>query len=496
MRSRPSRGQLSALPAQNLRSVFDSDRRPAAETADEVRGAALQITVLNGNLAFIRQPLLVGHYRTSVLTGTEGVVNRLVGGAMRAALDAGLYPDDVGTHQIFFNTWHSLDNPWRPPRPQAAVVVGLGDEGALTEMRLRDSVRQATIAWAQRVAEDPQQADAEIELAATLLGSGGMGISPSATARAIAQGVREANDRLAGSGWPLVSRLTLVELYLDRAAEAWRGLQVLVTASPDRFGLAPTIASGTGPLRWQSDSGYRGADHDFITATAGALPGSIDFTLDTRRARTEMRSQRTQGKLLLDLVARASTDVNDDPNIGRTLFQLLVPVEVEPFLGGTQRMLLELDDSTAPIPWELLETPDDGRGHAEEGGVVYVVEVQHPARRAAGEEPGALAEAQAVAAQLTGPGALPANRVTALVANDDAAAVIGALLARRYRIVHVAGHGEAGANGGVVLSGDTFLGPREIETMRTVPELVFVNCCHLGKIDETAAAAARGPRSW
>ena len=516
VRSRPSRGQLSALPAQNLRSVFDSDRRPAAETADEVRGAALQITVLNGNLAFMRQPLLVGHYRTSVLTGTEGVVNRLVGGAMRAALDAGLYPDDVGTHQIFFNTWHSLDNPWRPPRPQAAVVVGLGDEGALTEMRLRDSVRQATIAWAQRVAEDPQQADAEIELAATLLGSGGMGISPSATARAIAQGVREANDRLAGSGWPLVSRLTLVELYLDRAAEAWRGLQVLVTASPDRFGLAPTIASGTGPLRWQSDSGYRGADHDFITATAGALPGSIDFTLDTRRARTEMRSQRTQGKLLLDLVARASTDVNDDPNIGRTLFQLLVPVEVEPFLGGTQRMLLELDDSTAPIPWELLETPDDGRGHADarpwairsqllrklrkthyrtaprdasaEDAVLVIGEpAVDPAKY--GPLPGALAEAQAVAAQLTGPGALPANRVTALVANDDAAAVIGALLARRYRIVHVAGHGEAGANGGVVLSGDTFLGPREIETMRTVPELVFVNCCHLAGRDAAQTLA-------
>ncbi|MBK7277871.1 MAG: CHAT domain-containing protein [Betaproteobacteria bacterium] len=353
-------------------------------------------------------------------------------------------------------------------------------------MRLRDSVRQATIAWAQRVAEDPQQADAEIELAATLLGSGGMGISPSATARAIAQGVREANDRLAGSGWPLVSRLTLVELYLDRAAEAWRGLQVLVTASPDRFGLAPTIASGTGPLRWQSDSGYRGADHDFITATAGALPGSIDFTLDTRRARTEMRSQRTQGKLLLDLVARASTDVNDDPNIGRTLFQLLVPVEVEPFLGGTQRMLLELDDSTAPIPWELLETPDDGRGPADarpwairsqllrklrkthyrtaprdasaEDAVLVIGEpAVDPAKY--GPLPGALAEAQAVAAQLTGPGALPANRVTALVANDDAAAVIGALLARRYRIVHVAGHGEAGANGGGRALGRHLPGP-------------------------------------
>jgi len=506
VRSRPSRGQISALPAQSLRSVFDSDRRSAAEAMEPVGGAALQLTVLNGNLSFIRQPLLVGHYRTSVLTGTEGVVNRLVGGAMQAAVDAGLYPDEVGTHQIFVNSWRSPDNPWRPPRPQAAVVVGLGDEGALTELRLRDSVRQAAIAWAQRAAEDPMRAGAEIELAATLLGSGGMGISPSATARAIAQGVRDANDRLAGSGWPLVGRLTLVELYLDRAAEAWRGLQVLATASPDRFELAPAIASGTGPLRWQIDSGYRGTDYDFITATAGEQPDSIAFTLDTRRARTEMRAQLTQGKLLRDLVTRASTDENDDPHIGRTLFQLLVPAEVEPFLGGTQRMLLELDDSTAPIPWELLETPDDARTRADPrpwalrsqllrklrktkyravprdaGAEDAVLVIGEPAVDPTkyGPLPGALAEAQAVVARLTGPNGLQADRVTALLDKDEAPSVINALLARRYRIVHVAGHGEAGAKGGVVLSGDTFLGPNEIETMRTVPELVFVNCCHL-----------------
>ena len=155
VRSRPSRGQLSALPAQTTRSVFDADRGRAVQAQDTPRGAALRITVLNGNLSFIRQPLLLGHYRAAALTGTEAVVDRLVGGSMQAALDAGLYPDAVGTHQIFVNTWRSPDNPWRAPRPQCAVVVGLGDEGVLTEMRLRDSVRQAVIAWAQRVVEEP-----------------------------------------------------------------------------------------------------------------------------------------------------------------------------------------------------------------------------------------------------------------------------------------------------------------------------------------------------
>ena len=68
---------------------------------------------------------------------------------------------------------------------------------------------------------------------------------------------------------------------------------------------------------------------------------------------------------------------------------------------------------------------------------------------------------------------------------------------RDWRIVHIAGHGEPPEMlgpvptkpgdppqqlinpRGVVLSGESFLGPREIHSMRVVPELVFVNCCHL-----------------
>ena len=44
--------------------------------------------------------------------------------------------------------------------------------------------------------------------------------------------------------------------------------------------------------------------------------------------------------------------------------------------------------------------------------------------------------------------------------------------------------------GGVVLSEGAFLGPHEINAMRTVPELVFVNCCHLAARD--ADQALRG----
>lgn len=512
VRSRPSRAKPAAQPAESTRSVFEL-AGTAPDTPAGPRSAALRVTVLNGNLSFIRQPLLVGHYRSMSLTGTEKVVDRLVGGAMQAALDAGLYPDAPGTHHVFVNTRADPGNPWRPPRPVAAVVVGLGEEGKLTEQQLVASVRQATLAWSQRVAEDPQQAGFDLELAATLLGSGGMGVSPSAAARAIAQGVREANERLAANGWPRVAHLTLVELYLERASDAWRGLQVLGVASPERFEVTPTIQSGTGPLRRQVDSGYRGADYDLVTATQGDGPETICFTLDTRRARTEVRAQRTQGRLVRELVRQASTDVNDDPRIGRTLFQLLVPVEVEPFLGGTSRMVLEVDEHTAPIPWELLDTeregdvPSDPRPWAIRSQLLRKLQKKDyrmVVRDASADDsvlvigeplvdtalydplPGAKAEASAVAELLSGAGGLGPDRVVVLNDHHDARSIVSGLLARRYRVVHIAGHGEpttAEHAGGVVLSDDTFLSPREIETMRTVPELVFVNCCHLAARD-------------
>ena len=529
VRSRPSRRPPSARPAGSIPEVFGA---PAIGFAGAPVLPALDVIVLNGNLTFVRQPLMIGHYRALELTGTEAVVDKHLGGAMHIALEAGLYPDAVGTHQVFFNTQPSRDNPWQLPRPRAVIVVGLGEEGGLNATQLQDSVCQGVKAWAQRAAENADDAEAigkaedapgsaaGLELAATLVGSGGMGISPGTAARAIAQGVRQANQRLAAIGWPLVGRLTLVELYLDRAGEAWRGLQVLAAAAPRAFRIAPAIASGTGPLRYQPESGYRGAGYDLISTTTTA-DATISFALDTRRARTEVRAQHTQTKLLEQLVARAATARTSDPNLGRTLFQLLVPLELEPFLGGTDRVVLQLDDGTAPIPWELLDTSAPRHGEAATSDEPWAIRTRllrklntsqfRSAPRDADadaavlvigapkvddpdypELPGAVAEAQAVSDLLRAPEALGEGRVTALLASPEFDAVIGALMAHPWRIVHVAGHGapivrddkgKVTSFGGVVLSQGVFLGPDEIGKLPVVPELVFVNCCHLGAHD-------------
>lgn len=509
-RSRPSRQRASARPADTALAVFLREQGLDGE-AVAPKTAALRVAVLNGNLSFVSLPLIVGHYRSSELTGSERPVDDLLGGAMSAALQAGLYPDAVRTHEVFVNVAREAGNPWRMPQPPSVVVVGLGDEGTLREAELQASVSLAVIAWSKRQAEEPARAGAAVEIAATLLGSGGLGISTSGAARSIARAVQQANVTLAQTGWPVVSRLVLVELYLDRASDAWQGLQVLAASDPAGFSIEPAIVAGTGPLRRQLDNGYRGADYDLISAVTRG-DGGLEFALDTRRARTEVRAQRTQGALVRALVRDGARALGGDPGVGRTLFSLLVPPEVEPFLAGTERMVLDLDAGTAAIPWELLDAGAGADGSDRRPWAVRtqllrrlrksefrerphdatpedsVLVIGEPKAPPAYERlPGARDEALAVCDALGGAGGIPAQRLLALVDQPEATQVIAALFSRRWRIVHIAGHGElpkaegsdGERGGGVVLSDGLFLGPNEVRKMRTVPELVFVNCCHL-----------------
>ena len=545
VRSRPSRGQLAqARPADLAHVLSASASAPgAAVAATGPGGPALRVTVVNGNLAFVRHPLLVGHYTSSQLSGAALAVNGMVGGVLADALEVGRYPQQAGMAQIFRNT-AAPQHDALLPQPEGVVVIGLGPEGALSEALLADAVCQGVLAWTERLAESRAAGDrplAEgapvplegIALAAVLMGSGGIGFQPGNAARAIALGVRAANSRIVRLNdlrkrevWPHVAHLRLVELYLERAAEAWRGLQVHATARPGELLITPTIEAGEASLRRQVDSAYRGTKHDFISITSlgqdgqplprSAAPGSpapkataIQFRLDTKRARTEVRAVRAQSQLLQEMLQHASNAHDGGTQIGRTLFQLLVPLEIEPFLAGRTQMLLEVDQGTAVVPWELLDTaPErDGSGESVPWGVrsrlirKLVTSSYRDAVRDAGRqadvlvigEPlckpeygrlaGALREAQQVATLMRSAPSVGADHTVELL-RADATAVINALMDRPYRILHVAAHGEQGGSGGVVLSGDTYLGPSEIGQMRAVPELVFVNCCHLAKVPD------------
>ena len=569
LRSRPSRERRAPSPPVDVdhSALFGSDAT-SSDAGIPAPSQPLNITVINGDLKFVRHPLMLGHYVSSRVTGTEGVVNALIGGTMAESLAVRQYPDVPGTHQFFANTGSQGGNPLQLPRPECVVVIGLGTEGSLRPSELAYSVKMGALALAQRLFEQAREGRPTCELAATLIGSGGAGIGAGQAAQAIAQGVRDADIALAELNkqleaqdaaaknkpgpvrrWPRIGHVWLIELYLDRASEAWRALYAQAASSPERYRLSERIESSIGAMRRPLDGGYRGAGNDYIRAAAVTLPAGdavLEYTIDTKkRARTERLLQPVQERLLRNLVKQASSDANRDTRIGRTLFNLLVPLELEPFLGGTTEMLLQVDRATAGIPWELLDTDADARLSGTQTGpragdaltpwairaklirtlttIDYrrgVIDARPEAHMLVIGEPlvgndayaplpGARAEARAVLDLLLKQGAGLPGQVVGLIGADadpgpDALTVINTLMSRDWRIVHITGHGEApddqddtdawGAEAaaategartrvknarGVVLSNGTFLGPCEIRSMRIVPELVFVNCCHL-----------------
>jgi tetratricopeptide (TPR) repeat protein len=529
--SRPSRRMGAGEPPSSQGEVF-------ALPAPVVPSALppLRIAIRNGNLKFIREPLLIGHYRSLKLTGSEKDMDTLLGRAMLRSLNAGLYPSTVGSHQVFLNTRPGADNPFAVPRPEAVVIVGLGEEGMLQPTQLSAGVRQAALAYAQRVSE--LRTGGSFDLAATLIGAGGIGIQVGTAAQAIAEGVREANERLweanerpreaddhmAGSGWPLVGKLQLIELYLDRATEAHDALKALAAAHSQRFDLSPQVEPGLGALPRPRRSSYRGAGYDFISVQqrSEGVGNVIEFTLDTQRARTEVRGVSTQVRLINELVRVGADDRNHDKQIGRSLFNLLVPVEVEPFLSGSSAVLLQLDKASAAYPWELMDTqsrpskqPNSPESQSADAtpwavrtrvlrklrtadfrinprdskrgdGILVIGEPQCDPKKYP-SLPGAADEAQAVADVLM---AKPGLKL-------DALAIVNLAYERPYKVVHIAGHGiyREDGTGGVALSNHTVFGPREFEAMRTVPQLAFINCCYLGKMPEAdAKVSALGDR--
>jgi hypothetical protein len=337
-----------------------------------------------------------------------------------------------------------------------------------------------------------------------------------------------------------ISSVEFIELWEDRAILAMRALQSLT--SDDRTAdhelarafdpeLEIRVRKGARrravfeePPGWWHRVQIRGESDD------GLPQGMLRFTSTTRRARNEVRLLPTQTSLVDRFVREAIRTTRDDRMIARTLFERLLPNELKEEAPNTDNIVLHLDDASAAYPWELLEDPYGERKEpfVIQHGVLRQLEVRDappvkdttlPNTALVIGDPdgpfveltGAQEEAKAVARSLEASG----YTVAAHYDRPSAKTVLNALHAQPYRILHLAGHGvyqyqrdreqtcdECGQDlskgkrptkrkneepvTGMVLSDDSFLTPAEVRQMRRTPELVFINCCHLGRIEANA----------
>jgi tetratricopeptide (TPR) repeat protein len=220
------------------------------------------------------------------------------------------------------------------------------------------------------------------------------------------------------------------------------------------------------------------------------------------RARAEVRVQQGQPELI-DLLVRLSVrDTQFKPESARTLFELMIPNALKDSLVQQSRLVIVVDAETATYPWELMV--HGVRPVCVEVGMVRQLQT---ASFRAQIRATTVHAAYVVGDPLTSEGvpALPAAReeaqqissllgsrfqVTSYPDRPGAMDVLDGLFARPYRIVHLAGHGhydarsatERRARHGLLLENGLYLTAAEIGQMRQVPDLVFLNCCHLAQV--------------
>ena len=187
----------------------------------------------------------------------------------------------------------------------------------------------------------------------------------------------------------------------------------------------------------------------------------------------------------------------------------MLPNAIKDLSYEMTNLMLVLDSTAAQYPWEMLAqrrrdklvplaidmgvirqlTTETFRTQVEQPTGNHVLIIGEPDLGDSGKFSrldGARLEAQAVHDLLLSSGENKYKPELLLRSKSDD--IVTALYAKDYRVLHIAGHGVYDATNpmcsGVVIGENTYLTAAEIRQLQVVPELVFLNCCHLAKPDD------------
>ena len=492
------------------------------------RVVPIRIAVVHGNLAFARYPLVVGHYTGDTFAGAEAHLDLMLDGRLTEWRELGLYPGEIGTAEVVLDSGAD--------QARGAIVVGLGDANRLTEGELvrtltRGLLRYAAVEREKRRTLIANGSAGRIGVSCLLVGSGEGGLPVAACVKALLQALKSAQSALAEEGF---GEIEVIELYEHRALRIWHEITRVMNAPrlTDLFLLEPEVRSGEGGRRRVAEQDDRSwwQPVNIVMEQTGREEPRMTFTVATGMARAEATVLPTQKAFVDRFIRQAIAHPGIEPERGtpgRALFELLVPEQLKERTRDDRPLRLILDPGSAAYPWELM---DDRRPWASEGVPEAAGDRDPPALRAGlirqlvrqtfrervvrprgrgkaivigdprGDPTGhyapldgAIDEARAVADLLDSRG----FEVTRLIGKEVTAdQVVMALCAQDWRIVHIATHGVvSGAEGeatGVVLGRDMILNAAMLgQLLPVTPDLVFVNCCHLGAIDPSVEERAQ-----
>ena len=539
----PSGLAASSTPDANARPLPDNSQRllfpSCADLVELALGgtevspsqvvSSLRVSVMHGDLARVETPLAVSTYDGTPLDGAEKALDRRLNGALTRRVALGQFPGPLGTYDVIVPDSHT--DLW-------AIVIGLGDNGSLTPAGLSAGVASAALKTAALKLDRTSggsRTHQTITYSSVLIGTTGAGaMSISSSIAAITEGVMRANQFLADGEYPIhFDHLQFVELYEERAIAAVHAIQDL----PDFVRRGRTeggdlvvekhLVRGCDGRPGRPEMSYNAGE--WITVRIEALADDapsafldLSYTTIGRMARAEQRVTSSQRESLDHLIETSIRQPTVDPQLYNTLYELITPLSMKTQGREIDNLMYVLDEAASTLPLEMLAVRAGGASDAivpiaTRVGMVRRLETstfRERVRLASGTKalvigdpptgkyarlPGARLEARRVADLLRTRGYDVVELISASDEDDSVsvAAIFNALFAHDYRIIHIAGHGaynEDQTHNGVVLDGDVYLTAAEIEKMQTTPDLVFLNCCHIGSMIPTNLAATEvGP---
>lgn len=538
----PLQDKIDILPDETM--LIDSILGTQRSNIPSKSTAPLKVIMSHGDLCFASNSLALGHYHDDLIISAERFVNEMFDDRLRKRMLLGLYPGPLNTAQVIYNPKPLPAKP-EAVLIIGLGIMGTLTRRTLTETFCHAALQYAISIVEKHTEADETTHCTNLKLSSLLIGTGAGGITIEDSLLAMIQGLNNANKQLQKmqcEGYQFVE-LEFLERWEDianAAAHAMRIIgdvndlagQVVYDAalphnnSQHKSGIRVNKIEGArSRVTYQEAEGWwRRLQIHHIEAD-----DSLRFNTLTDKARAEITLQAIDLAQVDIFIKQSVASTYDHPELSKTLFEMLLPHSLKEQTQNQKDLVLVLNEKAARYPWELLQdrwanknpssSHQDNLPLSVEFGMIRQLESEvfrasstmHSNNALVIGNPigntdffpelaGAESEAKAIKRMLTSRN----YKVKSILGKNsltDAQDVILALHADSYRIIHFAGHGVYNYQQddsklcdmcghhmpttkkitGMVIGKDAFLTPANIKSIRFVPDLVFINCCHLGK---------------
>ncbi len=462
----------------------------------------ITVSISAGHLDFSKYPVMIGHLWNDGIVHAEAALNNKMNDALRRSHSLKNYPELIGENQVFRNKGEI-----------GAVIVGLGKPEELSAKQLEETVLRGMLNYLLEVPHAEGAGDpAGVGLSILFIGTGYIGMTLETSLKSILSAAHKANQTLLKEGitGTILNKIEFVELYDDKAKNARKIINRLMRMPEFNFRVNhPEILRQPGIvkriLEEQDSSWWKRlniAEKELCSADE-RNEINLEFTISSGKAHSEKHSLSLPKNNIEALIHRVSRGKQWDAVSAKVIFEFLIPADLKEEIRLKQNMLLLVDRNTAAYPWEMIQDElEDTQPLCTEVGMIRQLStpssnrvMNHVATNkvlVVGDP-----DTEGMVAQLLGAEA-EAKEVNALfeqhqfdtvpVIREGHSRIMSALFADKYKFVHLAGHGFYDPSrpnaSGMAIGKDVFLTPTMIRQLPFTPDFVFVNCCHLGFIDE------------